>query len=216
MVLSVKMITIVIPFVSKEKTKKTLSHLELINQSIPTDLILVEAESFSYEVCDLADSYGCFHLVVSDLSSKRMYEAIESLWRGNVVAFLDGDVTPEPGWIEQAYNTHIKYPDCKFVGGPINIKTKSLDLSEVAKRKWPIQMVNKTRLFNCGFIKTNYPIQYIASSNISVKTKDYWKLNKENVRIGKIGYSESIGNDCYHIDDEFSIFNERMIVTYQA
>lgn len=206
------MITIVVPFVSKEKTQKTLHEL---SSSIHHEVILVEAEQFTYEVCDLAELYGCFHLVVGDLYSKRMYEAIEDIHMGKVVAFIDGDVTPSKNWIDEAYQTHFRYPNCCFVGGPVEIRTNHNDLSEVAKRKWPIQMVNKTKLFNCGFIRTDCPTQYIVSSNLSVKSKDYWKLNKENVRIGKIGYSEPIGNNCYYIDDKFSIFNERMIVTYE-
>ena len=188
----------------------------LKSDTVNYEIILVESPIFTYNACDLAEKYKCFHLVVEESYSQRMFEALESIYRGDVIAFLDNDVIPCENWINEAYYTHIKYPNAKFVGGPVNIRTKEQDIREVAQRKWPIQLVNRSVLYNNGNIITSVPTQVLVHANLSVKAIDLWKIGKQNIRIGKIGQSDYIGDGCYYIDDENSIFNERMSVTYET
>lgn len=197
-----------------ELTEEILKNLK--SGTVKYEIILVESPIFSYSTCDLADKYGCFHLVVEQSYSMKMFEALESIYRGEVIAFIDNDVLPCDGWIDEAYNTHKKYPNSKFVGGPVNIKTKQANLKEVAKKKWPIQLVNKSVLYNNGTIITSIPTQVLVHANLSVKAIDFWKLGRQNIRIGKIGQSDYIGDGCYYIDNEHSIYNERMAVTYET
>ena len=206
------MITIVIPSVNHKMTEECLKKLKT---DIQNEIIVVEEESFSYELCDISDKYNAFHLVVQTLHSPMMYEAIESIHKGEVIGFLDGDTVPCDDWVKQAYETHFKYK-CKFVGGPVNIKTNKINIREIAQKKWPIQLTNSSKLYNNGFIRTEIPSQFIVSGNLSVKSEDFWKMNKQNIRIGRIGCTNHLGNGCYYIDDDYSIFNEEMVTTYEA
>lgn len=204
-------LSIIVTFVDLDNLRKILENL-ISNYN--HEIIVIDSDIYNASIADLCRKYRSYYLVVGSVEDKQYFDRVEDVIKGNWLAFLDGDCIPEKSWIDEISKIIIKYNPL-LLGGPIRIKTQNKNIKSIAKKKWPIQLVDKVFKNYDTEIPTNIPIKMICSSNIVVKLENLQKLNQDKIRIGYIGKGVTLDENISLIGNGL-FFSTKTGVTYEA